>query len=235
MAAYFRHRGSNDLHRVNLYKFEGVLIMAKVTAPFLSLSARGSVANTLTAQNWKGLNTMRQKPQPSNPRTTAQQSQRTKIAAAIQAWRTGEIDLTIKEAWDRLASVSGKPITGFNLYVRYAVQELRIAAVPIYGKETGTTVPVGTFTKDFVVSTFSPFTYPVLSGRTFMCRGGSSPSQLTSVCECTVGESDGLINPDGIIMNLAEGETFYAQFSEVLNGVSVPISGVLAYTVISEP
>lgn len=209
--------------------------MAKVTAPFLSLSARGSVANTLTSQNWKGLNTMRQKPQPSNPNTSAQQSQRTKIAAAIQAWRTGEIDLTIKEAWDRLASVGGKPITGFNLFVRYAVQELRRAAVPIFGKETGTTVPAGSFTKDFVVSTFSPFSYPTLTGRTFTCRGGSSPSQLTSVCECTNNVSDGLINPDGIVMGLDVGKTFYAQFSEVLNGVSVPISGVLAYTVVSAP
>lgn len=209
--------------------------MAKVTAPFLSLSARGSVANTLTAQNWKGLNTMRQKPQPSNPNTSAQQSQRTKLAAAIQAWRTGEIDLTIKEGWDRMASVMAKPITGFNLFVRYAVQQLRLATVPIFGKETGATVPAGSFTKDFIVSTFSPFSYPDLSGRTFVCRGGSSPSQLTSVCSCTANVTDGLINPDGIVMGLAVGETFYAQFTEVIDGLSVPISGVLAYTVVSAP
>lgn len=55
--------------------------MAKVTAPFLSLSARGTIAGALTASNWKGINTMRIKGTPSNPRTLTQMAARAFFAA----------------------------------------------------------------------------------------------------------------------------------------------------------
>lgn len=56
--------------------------MAKVTAPFLSLSARGTVGGALTSSAWKGINTMRIKSNPSNPKTTSQMANRAFLAAA---------------------------------------------------------------------------------------------------------------------------------------------------------
>lgn len=55
--------------------------MAKVTGPFLSLSASGTVGGALTAGSWKGINTMRIKSTPSNPKTTSQMANRAFLAA----------------------------------------------------------------------------------------------------------------------------------------------------------
>lgn len=46
--------------------------MAKVSAPFLSLDASGTVASTLTASKWKGRNYMRLRIIPANPSTSFQ-------------------------------------------------------------------------------------------------------------------------------------------------------------------
>jgi|SRR5665811_613443 len=54
--------------------------MARVTGPFLSLGARGTIAGALTASNWKGINTMRIKGNPSNPKTVNQMKARAYFA-----------------------------------------------------------------------------------------------------------------------------------------------------------
>lgn len=50
--------------------------MANVIGPLLSLGARKSVGGALTFANWKGLNTVRLKSTPSNPRTDDQMEAR---------------------------------------------------------------------------------------------------------------------------------------------------------------
>lgn len=55
--------------------------MAKVTGPFLSLSASGSLAGTLTAKSWKGIQVMSIKSSPSNPKTATQMNGRGFFAA----------------------------------------------------------------------------------------------------------------------------------------------------------
>lgn len=55
--------------------------MANVVGPLLSLGARKSVGNALTFANWKGLNTVRIKSSPSNPKTTSQMSGRAFFAS----------------------------------------------------------------------------------------------------------------------------------------------------------
>lgn len=66
--------------------------MAKVTAPFLSLSARGTIAGALTSSNWKGINTMRIKSTPSNPKTVGQMKVRAYLALGGKI--TKKADLT---------------------------------------------------------------------------------------------------------------------------------------------
>lgn len=50
--------------------------MAKTTAPLLSLSASGTLADTLTYSRWRGVRYVRQRVIPANPNTTAQAATR---------------------------------------------------------------------------------------------------------------------------------------------------------------
>lgn len=55
--------------------------MSKVLGPLLSLSASKTFGKTLTFANWKGINTVRLKSNPSNPKTESQQTNRAYLAA----------------------------------------------------------------------------------------------------------------------------------------------------------
>jgi hypothetical protein len=101
-------------------------IMAKVTGPFMSVDASGTIYNTLTASIWKGRNYIRGWFRPSNPKTPAQFAQRTLLAAAVAAWQgltavTPEygagLTETYKDSWNVAAREVYPPISGFNYYV----------------------------------------------------------------------------------------------------------------------
>jgi hypothetical protein len=99
--------------------------MAKVTGPFLSLDARGTVAKTLTASVWKGVNYMRQRVVPANPQTFKQLAIRQLITDASQAWKLGStvgsvvINATYKAAFD--AAAAGQAYSGFDLFIKNSV------------------------------------------------------------------------------------------------------------------
>lgn len=76
--------------------------MAKVVGPFLSLGARGTLAGALTASNWKGINTMRIKGNPSNPKTTGQMAGRAFFAAVGKITKRSDI------AGDTVVFLKGK-------------------------------------------------------------------------------------------------------------------------------
>jgi len=100
--------------------------MAKVTGPFMSIDASGSIYNTLTASIWKGRNYIRGWFRPSNPKTAAQFEVRTKLAEAVAAWQAltpvkpgygAAGDETYKDMWNLAARDVYPPISGFNYYV----------------------------------------------------------------------------------------------------------------------
>jgi len=99
--------------------------MAKVTAPFLSLDASGTVASTLTASKWKGINYMRQRVIPKNPNSFKQLAIRAVITDASQAWKTGAtvgtvvINPTYKAAF--ASAVTGMALSGFDLFIKNCV------------------------------------------------------------------------------------------------------------------
>lgn len=69
--------------------------MAKVSGPFMSLDASGTLAGTLTASKWKGRNYIRQRIIPANPNTAGQQGVRSilgTIAKAAHAVLTSAAD-----------------------------------------------------------------------------------------------------------------------------------------------
>jgi hypothetical protein len=101
--------------------------MAKVTGPFMSIDASGSIYSTLTASIWKGRNYIRGWFRPSNPKTAAQFTARTLLADAVAAWQaltevTPEYGAgnpeTYKDAWNIAARDVYPPISGANYFVQ---------------------------------------------------------------------------------------------------------------------
>jgi len=105
--------------------------MARVTGPFLSLSARGTVANTLTASFWRGISYIRERIIPANPKTSKQVAIRGVLTDGVSKWRFGMISGTDKTGWNSYAK--GQEYSGFNRYM-----EKYIAAN--YDKAAGTKV-----------------------------------------------------------------------------------------------
>ncbi len=106
--------------------------MARVTGPFMSVDASGTIFSTLTASIWKGRNYIRGHFIPSNPNTAAQQVQRALLAAAVSTWQgltavtpaSGALgDEFYKDKWNVAARDVYPPISGFNYYtMQYLLQ-----------------------------------------------------------------------------------------------------------------
>lgn len=95
--------------------------MAKVTGGLLSLSARGSVADTLTFASWRGQPYVRQRVIPANPNTTSQQSTRNAFYFAVQTWKNA--GALLRAPWNRAAQ--GAPVLGDNLFIGSFVRNVR--------------------------------------------------------------------------------------------------------------
>lgn len=95
--------------------------MAKVTGPLLSLTARGSVAKTITFSVWKGVAYVRQLVIPTYSNTFKQMAVRDLMTQATQAWKANStitpttINGTYKSAFDSAAA--GSAYSGFNLFI----------------------------------------------------------------------------------------------------------------------
>lgn len=95
--------------------------MAKITAPFLALSASGTIAKTLTASKWRGRPYLRQRVVPANPNTVAQQSTRNTFRWSNDVWkRMGTISIA---PWNRFAD--GQALTGRNSFQGNVVADNR--------------------------------------------------------------------------------------------------------------
>ena len=87
--------------------------MAKLTGPLLSFGSRGQIGKTLVTSKWRGVPYARQYVTPANPRTTAQQENRTRFAFLREAWKLAPADVRLP--WDTFAL--GRPFLGLNKFV----------------------------------------------------------------------------------------------------------------------
>lgn len=95
--------------------------MAKITAPFLSFGASGSIAKTIVASKWKGRPYMRQHVIPANPQSVAQTLTRDTFASANDIWKNmGPLGIA---PWNRFAT--GQVLTGRNKMMGSFVSENR--------------------------------------------------------------------------------------------------------------
>lgn len=90
--------------------------MAKLVGPLFSLDARNSIAKTLTYSVWRGVPYARQWFQPQNPQSASQVNVRTALTLLIAAWTDSTVTAPQKAAYE--AGAAGKPLSGFNLYVK---------------------------------------------------------------------------------------------------------------------
>lgn len=88
--------------------------MAKPKNPFLSLSARGTVGNLLTAQRRNKATMLRLKPTPSDPKSLAQIYQRWDYELYIHFWH--QLSEADKQVWNRNARPHHMP--GFAYFMR---------------------------------------------------------------------------------------------------------------------
>ena len=95
--------------------------MVRVTGPFLSLDARGTLANTLTASVWKGINYIRQRVVPHNPKSSEQTAVRATMTDGVSKWRFNVVSQLQKNFWNTYAKGLGE--SGFNRYIRRYIQE----------------------------------------------------------------------------------------------------------------
>lgn len=87
--------------------------MAKVTAPLLSMGAKGQIGKSMVLAKWRGVDYARQYTKPANPRTEAQQANRTMFALLREMHKLAPGPL--RDPWDAFAK--GRPFTGVNKFV----------------------------------------------------------------------------------------------------------------------
>lgn len=111
--------------------------MAKLKAPLLSLGAAGQLGKALVFFGWKGIDAVREYVVPSNPQTTAQNTQRAYVTAAVamihtaQARAANPLTSADQIALSALASAKGIIMTWFNQAVKLWIDTKVDGNVPI--------------------------------------------------------------------------------------------------------
>jgi hypothetical protein len=112
--------------------------MALVLGPLMSIDASGTYKDALTFSIWKGRNYVRSWFRPTNPKTTAQQANRTQLAAAVSAWHalySGTVD-----TWNVAARDVYPPISGFNYYVMQYMLQAAPPTIPAVAPRKAKTI-----------------------------------------------------------------------------------------------
>lgn len=102
--------------------------MAKTTAPFFSLGARGQFASTMVASSWKGIPVMRRYVVPSNPKTTAQVAHRTLFTAAVALWHSTLLSTPMRTGWTLVAANAATARSGFNAFCSEVIKATKTLA-----------------------------------------------------------------------------------------------------------
>ncbi len=95
--------------------------MVRVTGPFLSLDARGTLGDVMTGSFWRGINYIRQRVVPHNPKSVAQTAIRDVLTDGVSKWRFGLINQTNKNWWNTYAKGLGE--SGVNRFMRVYVSQ----------------------------------------------------------------------------------------------------------------
>lgn len=95
--------------------------MAKVIAPLFSLDASGHLSKSIVYSKWKGLNTVRQYRPPTTARTAAQVTNRSYFSKSLDFFREFLTDSDIRTSWNLSASLTARPVNGWNIFISRAL------------------------------------------------------------------------------------------------------------------
>lgn len=98
--------------------------MAKLKAPLLSLGASGAIGKSLVFFPWKGIDAVREYVVPANPKTADQIAQRGHLEDAVDEWHASAYTADDVTAWNRLAGVAAKIMSGFNRMCQEFINEI---------------------------------------------------------------------------------------------------------------
>lgn len=87
--------------------------MAKLTGPLLSFGAKGQIGKSMVTAKWRGIAYARQYVTPANPRTTAQQANRTRFALLREMHKLAPA--IVRAPWEAFAQ--GRPFLPVNKFV----------------------------------------------------------------------------------------------------------------------
>ncbi|HUV42307.1 MAG TPA: hypothetical protein VMY36_00105 [Patescibacteria group bacterium] len=95
--------------------------MTRVTGPCFALDARKTLGGTLTYSFWRGINYVRARIVPHNPKSDKQTAVRGVLTDGVSKWRFGMITGSDKNWWNTYAKGLGE--SGFNRYMRKYIED----------------------------------------------------------------------------------------------------------------
>lgn len=200
--------------------------MAKVTAPLLSLGASGTIGKTLTFGKWKGINTARQRITPANPRSTGQTAQRSIMSNVVAFWRGFMTGLLAKAAWNRDATASGKPQSGFNAFTSAAT---KVAAQVVAGSFA---IGCSDQSVDGIIIDMANLDDGTAGDEAgdFSLAVGASPNQMLNSYDAALAIGAGTFD---VSADFAAGDVVYAQLTKTAGTiVGAKRSGIFQITLI---
>lgn len=199
--------------------------MAKLVAPLMSFGARGKLGGSLVYSAWKGIATARQLVTPANPRSPDQIAQRALLAVIVTAWRSTEIEQSIRTGWNKAAQLTGRALSGFNFFVsqlvKLAAEDPDASIVSAIGSTS-----VGAFVLDML--NIDDLTTGDESGNFVVVVGRSADALLTDI---TASIAAGALTLDLEGAGFESGDTVFLQVRKAGTGTAVyDRSGVIEAT-----
>ena len=204
--------------------------MAKLRLPLLSLEARGAIGESIVFFPWKGINAARKYVVPSNPKTTAQNTQRdyvTRIVAKIHDAQGLAVDPLIAIdtiAYALYSRTLGRTMTWFNAAVKQAIDQKVAAKQYLIFRDGAFTAGAGQVTCHLEMSRPYDMGVDATAGT---WNYGTSPTALNTSSAATI-VADSI---DNIIAGLSAGVKYYFQFRATAAAAYVGVrSGIYTAT-----
>lgn len=175
--------------------------MAKVYAPLFGFGASGKIGKALVYFTWKGIDVVRSWVIPANPKSADQTTQRGYWTSAVAEWHAAGYTAGDRTAWNMLASVATKVMTGFNRMIKAFVDEIILGNVweRIYAGSTS----------DVTSASFVAICHKAAGGNAPICYYGTSKTALTSSVTLETGGGDTWQN---LIEDLSANTIYYFTF-----------------------
>jgi hypothetical protein len=182
--------------------------MAKLKGPLFSLGASQQLGKALVYFPWKGLNLVREYVIPSNPQTTAQNTHRAYLTAAVAAIHTAQADGTNPlgaldvAAFNLLGSTRPTPRTWFNEIVKQWLDQKVASKIPVMFRSIN---PVATSGDIQMKGQMTQESGTPVAGE---LRYGTSKTALINTKACSKTQLEGGIH----ITGLTNGIKYFIQY-----------------------